>query len=132
MNANRKLKVAIVGVGNIGNIHGDVYSKRSDVQIVAVCDIIPERADRAAEKFRCQGFYSVKEMLAAKIQIDPAIMASAGVENGGDHYVPTMELLRAGIPVLGEKPISNDIAQGKEMVALAKEKNVPYGINLNP
>ena len=131
MNSNRKLKVAIVGVGNIGNIHGDVYSKRSDVQIVAVCDIIPERADRAAEKFRCQGFYSVKEMLAAKIQIDAASMASAGVENGGDHYVPTMELLRAGIPVLGEKPISNEIKKAEEMVALAKDKGLRYGVNLN-
>ena len=42
-----------------------------------------------------------------------------------------MELLAAGIPVLGEKPISNDIAKAKEMVALAKEKNLRYGINLN-
>lgn len=129
--ANNKLKVAIVGVGNIGNIHGDVYSKRSDVQIVAVCDIIPERADRAAEKFRCQGFYSVKEMLAAKLQIDAASMATAGVENGGDHYTPTMELLAAGIPVLGEKPISNEIKKAEEMVALAREKNLRYGVNLN-
>ena len=48
-------------------------------------------------------------MLASGIQIDMASMATAGVENGGDHYQPTMELLRAGIPVLGEKPISNDI-----------------------
>ena len=31
---------------------------------------------------------------------------TAGEENGGDHYAPTMALLGAGIPVLGEKPIS--------------------------
>jgi myo-inositol 2-dehydrogenase / D-chiro-inositol 1-dehydrogenase len=127
----RKLKVAIVGVGNIGNIHGDVYSRRKDVEIVAVCDIIPERADRAAEKFRCQGFYSVKEMLKANLQIDAASMATAGVENGGDHFTPTIELLTAGIPVLGEKPISNEIEKAKAMVALAKEKNLRYGVNLN-
>jgi len=33
--------------------------------------------------------------------------------------------------VLGEKPISNEIAKAKEMVALAKQKNLRYGINLN-
>ena len=125
------LKVAIVGVGNIGNIHGRVYSEHPGTEIVAVCDIIPERSDKAAEKFGCQGFYSVQEMLASGIHIDMASMATAGVENGGDHYTPTMELLRAGLPVLGEKPISNDLSKAKEMVALAKEKNLRYGVNLN-
>lgn len=131
MEGPKKLKVAIVGVGNIGNIHGDVYIRRSDVEIIAVCDIIPERADRAAEKFRCQGFYSVKEMLKANLKIDAASMCTAGIENGGDHYKPTIELLNAGIPVLGEKPISNEIEKAVEMVALAREKNLRYGINLN-
>jgi predicted dehydrogenase len=125
------LKVAIVGVGNIGNIHADVYLKHPDVQIVAVCDIIPERADRAAEKCRCQGFYSVRQMLASGIQIDAASMCAAGVENGGDHFKPTMELLEAGIPVLGEKPISNRVEEAQQMVAFAKARNLRYGINLN-
>ncbi len=125
------LNVAVVGVGNIGNIHAGVYSKKPEVKLVAVCDIIPERSDRAAEKYGCQGFYSVQEMLASGIQIDAASMCAAGVENGGDHYKPTMELLSAGIPVLGEKPLSNDIKCAEEMVALAKQKNLRYGINLN-
>lgn len=125
------LKVAIVGVGNIGNIHGRVYQAHPDTEIVAVCDIIPERADRAAEKYACQGFYSVGEMLNSNLKFDFASVATAGVENGGDHYDPTMELLRAGVPVLGEKPISNDVAKAAEMVALAKEKNLRYGVNLN-
>ena len=125
------LKVAIVGVGNIGSIHARVLQSHPDVEIVAVCDIIHERSDVAAEKYGCQGFYSVQEMLASGIHIDMASMATAGIENGGDHYQPTMELLGAGIPVLGEKPISNDVAKAQEMVALAREKNVRYGVNLN-
>ncbi len=125
------LKVAIVGMGNIGNVHGRVYQAHPDVEIVAVCDIIPERSDKAAEKFGCQGFYSVQDMLNSGLRIDIASMCTAGVENGGDHYQPTMELLRAGIPVLGEKPISNEISKAREMVALAKEKNLRYGVNLN-
>ncbi|MAS32700.1 MAG: oxidoreductase [Anaerolineaceae bacterium] len=125
------LKVAVVGVGNIGNRHLQVYSGRNDVEIVAVCDIIQEKSDRAAEKYSCQGFYSVQDMLDSGVAIDAVSMATAGVENGGDHYQPTMELLRAGLPVLGEKPISNEIDKAKEMVALAKEKNLRYGVNLN-
>jgi predicted dehydrogenase len=118
-------------MGNIGNIHAGVYQKHPDVEIVAVCDIIQEKSDRAAEKYGCQGFYSVRDMLASGIPIDAVSMATAGKENGGDHYTPTMELLDAGLPVLGEKPISNEIEKAKEMVALAKKKNLRYGVNLN-
>jgi predicted dehydrogenase len=125
------LKVAIVGMGNIGNVHGRVYTELADVEIVAVCDIIEEKSDKAAEKYGCQGFYSVQEMLDSNIKFDAISVTTAGVENGGDHYEPTMELLRAGYPVLGEKPISNDVSKAAEMVAMAKEKNVRYGVNLN-
>jgi predicted dehydrogenase len=70
-------------------------------------------------------------MLKSGIRIDAASVTTAGVENGGDHYAPTMELLKAGIPVLGEKPISNEIPKARRMVALAKKKRLRYGINLN-
>ncbi|MEJ5310113.1 MAG: Gfo/Idh/MocA family oxidoreductase [Anaerolineae bacterium] len=125
------LNVAIVGLGNIGNTHARVYQQRSDVKLVAVCDIIKERADKAAATYGCPAFYSVQAMLKSGIRIDAASMCTAGKENGGDHYQPTMELLEAGIPTLGEKPISNEIDKAEEMVALAKKKNLRYGINLN-
>lgn len=125
------LKVAIVGMGNIGNRHAQVYSGLADVELVAVCDIIQDKSDKAAEQYGCQGFYSVQAMLDSNVEFDAVSVTTAGVENGGDHYEPTMELLRAGYPVLGEKPISNEIAKAEEMVALAKEKNIRYGINLN-
>jgi predicted dehydrogenase len=70
-------------------------------------------------------------MLKANLHFDAASMCTAGVENGGDHFTPTMELLNAGIPVLGEKPISNEIDKAEKMVALAREKNLRYGVNLN-
>ncbi len=125
------LRVAIVGLGNIGNTHARVYQAREDCEIVAVCDIIKERADKAAAAYGCPAFYSIKDMLKSKVKIDAASMCTAGVENGGDHYKPTMELLEAGLPTLGEKPISNDISEAAEMVALAKKKGLRYGIDLN-
>ncbi len=125
------LKVGIVGVGNIGSIHAGVYKDNPNAEVVAVCDIIPEKADKAAEKFGGQAFYSVKDMLASGIQLDACSMATKGEENGSEHFTPTMELLEAGIPVLGEKPISNDVEEGAKMVALAKEKKIPYAVNLN-
>lgn len=125
------LKIAVVGLGGIGNIHADCYGQNEHTQIVAVCDILKDRADEAAAKHDCPAFYSVSEMLAADVTIDAASVCSAGKENGGDHFKPTMELLEAGIPVLGEKPISNRVAEAEKMVAKAKEKNLAYAIDLN-
>ncbi|MBI4557713.1 MAG: Gfo/Idh/MocA family oxidoreductase [Candidatus Hydrogenedentes bacterium] len=125
------LRIAIVGMGGIGNVHARCYTNDPLSEIVAVCDIIKERADKAAAAYHCPAFYSVQEMLKSGIQIDAASMCTAGKENGGDHYLPTMELLGAGIPVLGEKPISNELPKAREMVALAKSKNLRYAINLN-
>ena len=116
------INVAIVGLGGIGNNHARCYANNPDTKLVAVCDLNKERADKAAKEHDAKAFYSVKEMLASGMKIDAVSVCTAGVENGGDHYTPTMELLKAGLPVLGEKPISND---------LAKAKKLAYGINLN-
>lgn len=125
------LQVAVVGMGNIGNTHARIYHEHTACEVVAVCDIIKEKADKAAAKYGAKAFYSVQEMLSSGIHLDAASMCTAGVENGGDHYEPTMELLGAGIPTLGEKPISNDIGRAGKMVALAREKGLRYGIDLN-
>jgi predicted dehydrogenase len=125
------LDIAIVGLGGIGNNHARCYTANKYTRVVAVCDIIKEKADAAAERYNARAFYSVKEMLKSGIHIDACSVTTAGVENGGDHYKPTMELLEAGLPVLGEKPISNDVSKARKMVALAKKKRLRYGVNLN-
>ncbi len=124
------LKVAIVGMGGIGRTHARHYSSNPDAQLVAVCDIIKERADAAAQQFGAKAYYSVDEMLKNE-EFEAASVASAGVENGGDHYEPTMQLLEAGKHTLTEKPISNNIEHAREMVAKAREKGVKFGIDLN-
>jgi len=125
------LRIGIVGMGGIGNRHAQCYANNKWTKVVAVCDIIKERADRAAERWSAKPFYSVKEMLAGGIKLDACSMCTAGKENGGDHYKPTMELLGARLAVLGEKPISNEIPKARRMVELAKRKRLPYAIDLN-
>ena len=125
------LRVAVVGAGGIGNTHARIYHKHPECEVVAIVDMVPELGKKTAEKFGAQAFTSVGELLASGSEIDLASVCTAGEENGSHHYLPTMELLRAGIPVLGEKPISNKIPEAEEMVALAREKGLRYGINLN-
>lgn len=125
------LNVAIVGLGNIGHIHAGVYDKHRECTIVAVCDAIAEKAQEAGKRYGCSSFTSVQAMVESGVKVDAASVCTAGIENGGDHFEPSVALLQAAIPVLGEKPISNELAKAETMVTLAREKVLRYGINLN-
>lgn len=125
------LNVAVVGIGNIGQNHSRIYQAHPDTELVAVVDVVEAAAVAGGERFGVPHFTSIPDLLASDIHVDMASVCTAGKENGGDHYEPTMALLGAGIPVLGEKPISNELPKAREMVALAQERNLRYGINLN-
>ncbi len=124
------LRVCMVGMGPIGNLHADVYAANPACQVVGVCDIIHERADTAAQRLGVPAFYSAREMLA-ELKPDICGITTGGYEYGSDHYEPTMQALEAGCHVLGEKPISNRIPEAEEMVAFARRRGLCYGINLN-
>jgi predicted dehydrogenase len=124
------IRVGIIGMGNIGNTHAPVYAANPLSELVAVCDIIPERAEKAAARYGVPAFYSVEEMLRS-VQLDAVSVTTAGMENGGDHFAPTLQCFEAGLHVLGEKPISNDIEKARILVQTAAEKGLYYGINLN-
>lgn len=125
-----KLRVCVIGLGAIGNIHATAYKENPLAELVGVCDILPERANAAAQKFGVPAFYDAQKMLDA-LKPDVVSVTTGGQEYGSDHYQPTIQAIEAGCNVLGEKPISNEIEEAEEMVARAREKGVRYGINLN-
>ena len=123
-------RVCVIGMGPIGNRHADLYRADPLAELVGVCDIDKARADAASARLGVPAFYEVETMLRA-LTPDLCSVTTGGYEYGSDHYEPTMQALHAGCHVLGEKPISNEIAKAEEMVALARAKGVCYGINLN-
>ena len=50
------LKVAVVGMGGIGHTHARCYKENPLAELVAVCDVIKEKADEAAAEFGCRAF----------------------------------------------------------------------------
>ena len=76
------LKIGLVGMGGIGNMHGDVYMKDELAALVAVCDVKHDKADAAAEKFGVPAFYSLKEMLEAMPDLDIVDVTTSGYAPG--------------------------------------------------
>jgi len=124
------LKVGIVGMGGIGNTHATAHKNDALSELVAVCDVVKEKADAAAEQFGVKAYYSQQEMLANE-EIDIVDITTGGYENGSWHFAPTMEALQAGKHVLCEKPLSNDIEECREMVRYAAANQRYLGCNLN-
>ena len=125
------LQVGVVGVNGIGKTHAESHANNPLATLVAVCDVVRQRADETAAKHKVKAYYSLKDMLDAHPELDIVDVATGGSENGGWHFEPTMTALEAGKHVLVEKPISNDINEARQMVASAQEKDLYLGCNLN-
>ena len=125
-----KLRAVVVGLGGIGNRHADIYKADPLSELAGVCDILKDRADAAAARLGVPSFYDAPKMFAT-LKPDVCSICTGGYEYASDHFEPTMQALDAGCHVLGEKPISNDIAQAEKMVAKARAKRRCYGNNLN-
>ncbi|MCC7146189.1 MAG: Gfo/Idh/MocA family oxidoreductase [Phycisphaeraceae bacterium] len=124
------LKVAVIGLGPIGNRHAQIYQQDPLAVLVGVCDINRARADEASANLHVPAFYDAPTMLAA-LKPDLVSVTTGGYEYGSDHFIPTMQALEAGCHVLCEKPICNEIPKAQQMVDTARTKGLRLGVNLN-
>ena len=124
------LRVGLVGMRGIGNTHAQAHTQDPLSNLVAVCDVVEERADAAAEKYGVPAYYSLTDMLRNE-DLDIVDVTTGGYENGSWHFEPAMEAMEAGKHVLVEKPISNDVGEARQMVAKAAELDLYLGCNLN-
>jgi len=124
------LRVCVIGMGPIGNLHSDIYQADELAELVGVCDILPERAQRAGQRLGVPWFTRAEEMLS-RLAPDLCSVTTGGYEYASDHYEPTIEALQAGCHVLCEKPICNEIDKAAEMVRVAREKGRCFGIDFN-
>lgn len=124
------MKVCVIGMGHIGNLHAGIYKEDKLVELAGVCDIVEDRARKAGERLGVPWYLDAQQMLL-EVRPDLCSVTTGGYEYGSDHYKPTMESLAARCHVLCEKPISNDIEKAKKMVAFAREKGLCLATNMN-
>jgi len=112
------LKVGIIGAGGIARYaHLPGWKRLSgEVELVAICDIIPERAERAAQEYDIPYAYASAEEMLAHHRLD---IVSVCVPNCA-HRECTIMALEAGANVLCEKPIAMNSAEAEEMIATAE------------
>ena len=114
-----KVRIGIIGCGGIANAkHMPALKKLPQVEMVAFCDIIVERAEKAAKEYGIEGaavYADYKELLARK-DIDVVHVLTPNKQ----HSFITVDALEAGKHVMCEKPMAINSAEAKKMLDAAK------------
>ncbi len=117
-----KLKSAVVGCGSVSRRHFETIINNSNSELVAVCDIVPEKADKKAAEYNVKAFYDFDKMLK-NAQFDVLHICTP-------HYLHAPMAIMAmnkGIHVLCEKPLAIFYNDAVEMCECAKKNNVYLG-----
>lgn len=115
----KKVRIALIGAGNIANVHLDAYTRVEGAEIAAICDINADRLKETADKFGIKNRYNdVASMLASEKNLDAADVCVWNC----NHAECAIAALNAGLNVLCEKPMAYTASQAEEMEKVAKEK----------
>ena len=133
VDANRKLRIGIIGCGWIADSHIDSYKRMPDVEIVAGCDLIPGKAAAFFKKNGVEGvktdYASHKEMLDDEsLQLDAVSICTYNRQ----HAEPAIYALNKGVHVKLEKPITVTIEEAAEVMKAEMASGLVLSIGFQP
>ncbi|NHN33957.1 Gfo/Idh/MocA family protein [Paenibacillus agricola] len=118
MTINNKIRLGIIGSGNIGNVHMNIFKQLpEDVELVALTDINYPLAQKCAAEHGIPTTYVTNTELIEDPNIDAIVI---GVPNQF-HAPLAVQALRAGKHVLLEKPMAIDAKAAREIVIAQRE-----------
>ncbi|MCJ7739561.1 MAG: Gfo/Idh/MocA family oxidoreductase [Anaerolineae bacterium] len=119
--SDRTVKLGLIGLGNIGSVHLENIEKSDKVELAAVCDIIPEMAHAASDRYGCAVYTDAGALLVDHV-CEAVIIATP-------HYAHTtigVAALGSGYHVLVEKPISVHKADCERLIAAHTDKDLVF------
>lgn len=115
----RRIRVAVIGLGFIGRRHAQTVFEEPLALLVAVVDPIPRPTELLSD-LQVSQYTNVKDLLASADKPDCAIISTPN----DTHVSVGLELIKAGVHLLVEKPISTDIESGRQLIEAAAKANV--------
>ncbi len=135
VDTGRRFKVGIIGTGWIAESHLESYLDMDDVDIVAMADLVPGKAEKFAKKFNKDGkldnvrFYpSHKELLDAETDLDAVSVCTYNMT----HAECSIYALKKGVNVLLEKPMCVTTEEAVEIMKAEKESGKIISIGFQP
>ncbi len=117
----KKLNVGVIGTGHLGNFHTKLLKEITEVNLVGVNDISMKAGEEVSEKYDIPFFKNLDELLQ---KVDAVFI----VATTSSHYKLVKKALENNVHVFVEKPITSTIDEAKEVVELAKNKNLKFQV----
>ena len=130
IDTEKKLKIGIIGAGWIAEAHIDMYKKMPDVDIVAVADLIPGKAQALCERYGVEGvhyYLSGHEMLEAE-NLDAVSVCTYNTQ----HAPCAIDALEHGCHVLLEKPFTVTLDEAVEVMRAEKKSGKILSLGFQP
>lgn len=116
----KKIKIAIVGTGLMGLQHINAINKSKKASLHSLVDVNKKLILSLSNKFKVPIFEDIKQ-ISTKTKPDAVIIATPNYL----HKIQAIKFLKSKIPVLLEKPISDNIQSAKKIINSSKKNNTP-------
>ncbi len=111
------LRVAVVGVGHLGQHHARVLAALHDVELIGVADARIEQARLVAGRHGTEAFADYRDLIDRVDAVSIAVPTALHRSVAGD-------FLSRGIATMVEKPLASTLAEAEELVRLARARGV--------
>ena len=123
----KTFKALIVGAGGMGRAWGKNLRDCDEVEVAGWVDIRPGLAAQAADELKLTGVHTGEDLRTALAQVRPDFVVDVSTPQA--HHDVTLQALRAGVPVLGEKPMADSMERARAMVAAAERAGRLYMVS---
>lgn len=117
--AQQKIRVGLIGCGRIAEYHFRALREIPDFEVAAVCDLVPERAEKYAMELGIPGFTDYRKLLALP-EIDLVDICTPS----GLHPELGIAAARAGKHVVSEKPMAVALDAADRLIAACAKAKV--------
>jgi UDP-N-acetylglucosamine 3-dehydrogenase len=113
------LSIGVVGAGVMGSNHARVLADLPNVWLAGIADPDPAQGALVASALGCQLVDNIEALIDLGVD---AVTIAAPTHL---HHALALTAIRKGLPVLVEKPIASSVAEGRAIVAMARQHKVP-------
>ena len=115
----RKLRLAFIGCGGVLQFYMNEMPKLPDIEVVAGCDIDPNRLKAAEERWGIKRHYADWNVMLREVRPDAVAVCTPNYV----HVQPTVDALNAGVHVIVEKPMAMNAGECERMIESARKNN---------
>lgn len=123
MTAKEKLGFGVIGCGRIAPKHTESIVALSDAELIAVYDVVPEKAESLAQKYNVEAYSDYQELLQRE-DIDIVTIATPS----GSHAEIGIAAAKAGKHVMVEKPMAMTLAEADLLIKTCRDCGVKLAV----